>query len=183
MHTAELNINQKDLEAGFKFDVGQINDNVEPNTMFVGMKVLIPNTSNSSDSDTINSLDPYFEGNFLMMRPVGNAGLSLGVGLKLNYTQVNKKQFISLPIGLEASYELPLPDLVPMFVDANVYYAPEVLSFADAKNYTEYRVSYNIEMIQNVRLSVGYRNMETHYSNIGSKNYNSSFYLGAKIGF
>ena len=37
MHSAELNINQKDLEAGLKFDIGQFNDNVEPETMFVGL--------------------------------------------------------------------------------------------------------------------------------------------------
>lgn len=181
MHTAELNINQKDLEAGLKFDVGQFNHNVEPQTMFVGMKMLIPDRSNSSD--TLSSLSPYFEANFMIMRPVGDAGLSLGVGFKLNYTQVDDKPFMSLPIGLEASYELPFPDLIPMFVEANVYYAPEVLSFSDAKDYVEYRINYNIEMIQNVRLNVGYRNIDTNYFNIGRKNYNDSFYLGVRIGF
>ena len=183
MHTAELNINQKDLEAGLKFDVGQFNDNVEPDTMFVGMKMFIPDTSNSADSATLTSLNPYFEGNFMIMRPVGDAGLSLGIGFKLNYTQVNSKSFMSLPIGLEASYELPFPDLIPMFVEANVYYAPEVLSFSDAKNYVEYRINYDLEMIKNVHLNAGYRNIDTKYFSLGRVNYNRSFYLGVKIGF
>ncbi len=181
LHTAELNINQKDLEVGVKFDIGQFNDNVEPQTMFAGMKMLIPDTSNSSD--TLSSIDPYFEGNFMIIRPVGDAGLSLGVGFKLNYTQVDNKSFMSLPVGIEASYELPFPDLIPMFVEANVYYAPQVLSFLDAKDYVEYRINYNIEMIQNVRLNIGYRNMSTNYFNQGNLNYNDSFNLGVRIGF
>ena len=180
MHTAELNINQKDLEVGLKFDIGQFNDNVEPETMFAGMKILIPDTSNSSD--TLSSIDPYFEGNFMIIRPVGDAGLSLGVGFKLNYTQVDNKSFMSLPVGIEASYELPFPDLIPMFVEANVYYAPQVLSFLDAKDYVEYRINYNIEMIQNVRLNIGYRNMNTNYFS-RRLNYNDSFNLGVRIGF
>ena len=181
MNTAELNINQKDLEVGLKFDVGQFNNNVEPQTMFVGMKMLIPDASDSSDS--LTSIDPYFEGNFMIIRPVGDADLSLGIGFKLNYTQVNDKSFMSLPVGLEASYELPFPNLIPMFVAAHVYYAPQVLSFLDAKDYVEYRINYNVEMIKNVHLNVGYRNINTNYFNIGRKNYNDSFYVGVKIGF
>lgn len=183
LNTAELNINQTDLEVGLKFDVGQFNKNVEPQTMFVGMKMLIPDTNNSSDSATLTSLNPYFEGNFMIIRPVGDAGLSLGIGFKLNYTQVNNKSFMSLPIGFIASYELPFPDLIPMFVETNVYYAPQVLSFLDAKDYVEYRINYNMEMIKNVHLKVGYRNMNTNYFNIGRKNYNASFYLGVMIDF
>jgi len=181
LHTAELNINQKDLEVGLKFDVGQFNENVEPQTMFVGMKMLIPDTNNSSDS--LHSIDPYFEGNFMIIRPVGDAGLSLGVGFKLNYTQVNNKSFMSLPIGLVASYELPFPDLIPMFIETSVYYAPQVLSFLDAKNYVEYRINYKMEMIKNVDLKIGYRNMNTNYLNQGNLNYNNSLYLGVMIDF
>ena len=181
LNTAELNINQKDLEVGLKFDVGQFNDNVEPQTMFVGMKMFIPDASDSSDS--LTSIDPYFEGNFMIIRPVGDSGFNFGIGFKLNYTQVNEKKFMSLPIGLEALYALPSSDLVPMFLEANIYYAPEVLSFLDAKNYVEYRINYNIEMIQNVRLNVGYRNMSTNYFNQGKLNYNNSFNVGFRIAF
>lgn len=181
LHTAELDINQKDLEAALKLDIGQYNGNVEPNTMFAGMKVFVPDTANSAD--TLSSIDPYFEGDFIIIRPVGDGGLSLGVGFKLNYTQVNNKSFMSLPIGLEAAYELPFPDLIPMFVEANVYYAPEVLSFLDAKDYVEYRINYNLEMIKNVRLEVGYRNMDTKYFTFGKLNYNRSVYVGVRIGF
>ena len=181
LNTAELNINQKDLEVGLKFDVGQFNENVEPQTMFVGMKMLIPDVSNSSDN--LHSIDPYFEGNFKIMRPVGDNGLSFGVGFKLNYTQVNDKSFMSLPIGLEVSYELPFPELIPMFIETSVYYSPQVLSFLDAKDYVAYRINYNMEMIENVRLKIGYRNMNTHYLKQGKLNYNNSLYLGVMIAF
>ena len=38
LHVAELNLNEKELEVGAKFDIGQFNENVEPNTMFAGGK-------------------------------------------------------------------------------------------------------------------------------------------------
>ncbi len=181
LHTVELNINQKDLGLGFGLDIGQFNDNVEPNTTFVGMKMFFPDTGNPSSS--LGSKDPYFEGNFLIMRPIGDAGLSLGIGFKLNYTQEKDVTFMSLPIGLETSYELPFPEFVPMFLDANIYYAVEVLSFLDAQNYVEYGVSYNVEMIDKVILKVGYRNINTNYFEIGESTYNVSFNAGVEISF
>lgn len=72
LHTGELNINNKDLEVGMMLDVGQFNDNVEPNSMFIGGKFL--NADSAHSNDNISSLTPYFEGSFLMMREIGKLG-------------------------------------------------------------------------------------------------------------
>jgi len=182
LHTAELNINDKDLEVGMQFDVGQFNDAVEPNTMFVGGKFLSPDSTHSTDN--LNSIDPYFEGNFLIMREIGNMGMSLGMGVKLNYTKVQNKDFSALPLGLEFSYKIPAPKLVPMSVNGSLYYAPQVLSFLDGKDYLEYRIHYDVELIENAGLTIGYRSMNTSFENIsGTLNYNSSWYFGFKVKF
>jgi len=187
MHSAELNINDKDLEIGAKFDVGQFNQNVEPDTMFIGASFFSPDATNSLDNLSATSIDPYFEGNFLIMRPVGNGSVRLGFGVKLNYTKSFAQDFSALPLGLELAYTIPAEKLVPMYVQASVYYAPQVLSFLDAKNYLEYRLYYNVEMIENVTLKVGYRRMDLSYETFSSSNdtvnYNSSFYFGVKVDF
>jgi hypothetical protein len=174
MHTAEININDTDLELGAKFDIGQFNDNVEPNTMFVGLKLLEVDNQNRYNNT------PLYEFSFLMTRPVGKNGLHFGMGVKLNYTQ----DFSSLPLGLEAGYTFPTKDLVPMSINGSVYYGPKVLSFNSAERYLEYRANYDIEIIENGRITVGYRSIHTDYNDIRENyRYNESVYFGFKFLF
>ena len=182
LHTAQLNINDVDLEAGIALDVGQFNQNVEPNTMFIGAKFL--NADVSHATNTITKINPYFEGNFLIMKAIGDMGMSLGMGAKINYTRVNGRDFSALPFGMEFSYAIPAPKLIPMSLSGSIYYAPKVLSFADAKDYLEYRLHYDVEFIENVGVTVGYRNMNTNFDIVnGDLNYNTSWYAGVKVKF
>ena len=180
LHTAEININNKDLEAGIKLDIGQFNRDVEPNTMFVGAKFL--NADDAHSSDSITSLEPYYEANFLIMREVGNYGISFGMGVKFNYAQVGTSDFSALPLGVELEYKLPTPKEIPVSFSASFYYAPEVLSFADATEYLDYRAHFDIELIKNAGITLGYRNLNIS-ANSSSKNYNSSVYFGFQVGF
>jgi len=182
LHTAELNINNKDLEAGLQLDVGQYNDRVEPNTMFIGGKFL--NADDSHSSDSLTSLESYYELNFLIMREIGHYGVSFGMGMKLNYTQIGSKEFSSLPLGIEFAYQFPTPKVIPISLNASLYYAPEVLSFADSTDYLEYRVHFDIELIKNAGITLGYRSINiSSGTGIGSVNYNSSAYFGFQVGF
>jgi hypothetical protein len=184
MHTGEININDKDLELSAKFDIGQFNDAVEPNTMFVGAKFL--NADKDNADFTTKQFDSYFEANFLVMRPIGNAGMSVGLGIKANYT----KDFVSIPLGLEFTYKMPLTELVPMYLHGEMYYAPSVLTYQDGDSYMEYRISYDIELIKNAAVTLGYRNLDTNYvaqkgyaPQGGDFNYNSTWYVGFKVNF
>ena len=183
MHTGEININDKDLEIGAKFDIGQFNDAVEPDTMFVGGKFIKADRKNSSPN--LRDLDQYFEVNFLMMKEVGDLGMSVGMGVKLNFT----KDYSTLPLGFEFSYKIPASNLIPMKLNGSLYYAPSVLSFKDADKFLEYRISYDIEVIKNGFITIGYRNIDTNYNASyfvypgGDFTYNESFYAGFKIGF
>jgi len=189
LHTGEININDTDLELGMKLDMGQFYSSVEPNTTFIGGKFINADESHSDDakSGDANStveLDPYYEVNFLMMRPVGRSGMSLGMGVKLNYTSVGTKDFVTMPLGIEFAYTIPARTLIPMYVTGALYYAPQALAFSDAEDYLEYRISYDIEVIENGRITLGFRNIDTNYDVAnGDFNYNSSLYAGFKIGF
>ncbi len=178
MHSGEINLNDKDLELRAKFDIGQFNNSVEPHTMFIGGSFLNADSKHSS-SDSAD-IDPYFEVNFLMMKEVGNSGMSIGMGGKVNFT----KDYSTIPLGLEFSYKIPATELIPMYLNGSLYYAPSVLSFSDADNYLEYRISYDVEVITNGLITVGYRSMDTNFEDVrGDFNYNESWYVGFKIGF
>ncbi|MEA2091347.1 MAG: hypothetical protein U9O83_03150, partial [Campylobacterota bacterium] len=92
MHNVELNINDKDLEFGAKLDMGQFNDSTEPDTVFIGAKLLHANEDHS-DIDNSADMHDYIEMNFLMKREIDNSGLSIGLGVKLN----NTEDFTTIP--------------------------------------------------------------------------------------
>jgi len=176
MHYAEININDKDLEIGAKLDIGQFNPNVEPDTFFVGAKFLNPKPEHS---DPHVDIDPLYELNFLLLKPIGDLGMKFGMGMKLNYTE----NFSSLPLGIEFQYKIPAEKLIPMYLYGSLYYAPEVLSFSDAADYLEYRIAYDIEVIENGKFTLGYRHIDTNYMPSSDVVYNSSWFVGFKIGF
>lgn len=181
MHNFEININDKDLELAGKIDMGQFNQTVDPDTVFVGAKFLKA-SHNHSDFNSDSEIDSFYEVNFLMKRNIAENGLSLGLGVKMNHTQ----DFTTIPLGVEAGYKLPLDSAIPLYLGASIYYAPEVLSMDDAKNFLEYRVHVDVEIIQNGMITVGYRNMDTNYdvnSNTSNINYNRSAYIGFKFAF
>ena len=192
VHYGEVNLNNRDVEVSAKFDMGQFNYNVEPNTLFVGGKFLyadkrnsdgfIPGTidQNLTDSNltTGDTIDPYFELNVLMMKQIGNRGMYFGMGAKMNFT----KKYFSIPLGAEFKYVIPARDLIPMFIHGSLYYAPGVLSFKDADNFLEYRISYDVEIIPNGYVTLGYRGLDTNYE-LGDFVYNRSWFIGFKVGF
>jgi len=183
MHSAEININQKDLELGLNLDMGQYNRTVEPDTTFLGLRYLNGNSYNSNDENGNKVNTKYFaELNFMIKQEIKNSGLKVGLGVKTNISSVSDLTFISIPLGLNLSYELPLKNFIPIEIGAEVYYAPESLSFSDASNYLEYRAGLRLEVIERGSIFLGYRDINTNY--IGyDVTYNKSAYFGFKFEF
>lgn len=178
-HTAELNINDKDFEGKLRFDVGQFNETVMPDSIFFGFGYIKGSEEHSDFKET----DGLVEAAFLMQRPFGNSeNLLIGMGIKYEYSRIGDENFSALPIGLEARYLLPVDIGVPMYVGGMFYYSPEVLTFNDAKNYIEYRANFDIELIERGHVLVGYRNIDLNFEHV-DMNYNRSWYLGFKFQF
>jgi len=178
-HTAELNINDKDFEGKLRFDVGQFNQTVMPDSLFFGIGYIKGSEDNSDFRDT----DGLVEATFLMQRPFGSSeNLLVGMGIKYEYSRVANEDFSALPLGLELRYLLPFDTGVPMYIGGVFYYSPEVLTFNDAKNYIEYRANFDIEIIERGHLLVGYRNIDLNFD-AADMNYNRSWYLGFKFQF
>jgi len=179
MNSADININDKDLELGVKFDVGQFNDDVEPDTMLVGGRYLHADKDNSNTNSRYD-LDDYYELSFLMQNQMGNEDLVLGLGMKLNYT----KNYSTVPLGAEAKYHIPADTPIPIYINLALYYAPSVLTMKDADKYLEYRAEADFEVIDNGKITLGYRVMNTDYDDArGDVEYNKSMYIGFKFAF
>ncbi|DAB29891.1 MAG TPA: hypothetical protein CFH84_07035 [Sulfurimonas sp. UBA12504] len=180
LNNAEINVNDSDLELGAKLDMGQVIQSVTPNTVFLGLKFMDVDAKHSEDENI--KVKSYGELNFLMQKEIAHSGLSVGLGVKLNKTEIGNKSFASAPLGIEASYRLPASDYIPMYVGGALYHAPAVLSFEDAENFMEYRVHFDLEVVQNGNITLGYRSINTNYDTYNF-NYNKSVYVGFKFGF
>jgi len=187
MHGVDININDKDLEFGAALDMGQFINTVEPNTVFLGARYL---KGSEYHSDFTNNNNAYYEASFLMQKPISGSDVTIGLGVKLNHTKntegTNNLDFTSIPLGVELGYKLPVTTAVPLYLGGKLYYAPGVLSMNDAKSFLEYRINFDIEVIPNGRVTLGYRNIDTNYDVSGvthNTNYNRSAYAGFKFQF
>lgn len=184
LNTAEINVNDTDLELIGKLDMGQMINSVEPNTVFLGLRFLEADEKHSEYENA--DIESFVELNFLMLKQIARSGFSVGLGVKANSTKLDNKDFVSVPLGLEASYKIPASEYIPMYVGGSIYHAPSVLSFEDAENFMEYRVNFDLEVIKNGRVTIGYRSLDTNYETNNDTynfNYNKSAYVGFKFAF
>lgn len=181
LHNGSININDKDLEVALALDLGQFNATVEPDMTFLGAKFLKSSDEHSSSKVGANG---YYELDFLMKRAVNSSGLYAGIGVKANFAKVNDNSFVTIPLGIEAGFKLPLA--LPTTIGASVYYAPESLAFSDAESFLEYRLMGSIEVIERGSIIFGFRSLDTNFKINATKealNYNKSGYAGFAFAF
>ncbi len=109
----------------------------------------------------------------------GVEDLSLAFGFKAVFTE----NFLAFPLYAKAAYMLPLQSRIPpTSLSIGFAYSPPVLSYLDAKNYSEFRLEASMEAISNIHIFTGYRRINTHYESYDTI-FNNSFYGGLKINF
>lgn len=184
MHTAELNINEVDLEGAVEIDMGQMNHQVEPNTTFVGIRYLNADREEMSPKNV--DVDSLIDINFKLKQDIKDTDFTVGLGVKSIFTgyqedaNTTSSKFLTIPLGVEVGYKIYTQ--VPVLLEADLYYAPKSLSLADATGYVEYKLEANVKVIPKGSVYFGYRNIETKYKTISIK-YNKSAYCGFKFKF
>lgn len=183
MHEVELNLNNYDLDAQLNLDMGQFNPAIDPDLFFFGGRYLHgSHQHNDRDLDKDHELyDAHF---FVQQRISGQRSLKLGLGAKFVHTSITDYDYYALPLGIHVAYDLPLGLPVPFIVGAQLYYAPQVLSWNDAKNYFEYDLSLDIQIIDFASLTGGYRKIDTDFdTDHGDIIFNEAWFVGVKFRF
>jgi len=114
----------------------------------------------------------------------GVKGVELTFGAKMIWSSIDSydDNFIALPLMAKVKYNFPplLFHIPPVSVEGKILYAPGALAFADAETYSEFRLAADIEMIPNVKVYAGYRNIHTEYVSGADFTFNTGFYGGLK---
>jgi len=113
----------------------------------------------------------------------GLEGVELTFGAKFIWAEVGDEDFTALPLMAKLRYSFPplMYNIPPIGVEVKALYAPTALSFSDSEKYSEYRISADMEMIENVKVYGGYRNIHAGYKGVANDLFNNSFFGGLKI--
>ncbi len=111
-------------------------------------------------------------------------GLIFGFGFKAAFSE----DFMAIPLLGKVRYILPFDSDIPTTsLFASYAYSPSVLTFLDGESYSEFRTEADMEVISNIHIFAGYRNIDTDYdleSNpVGEYKLNDSWYGGLKLSF
>ncbi|WP_295054039.1 YfaZ family outer membrane protein [Sulfuricurvum sp.] len=177
-HQVSLNTNDKEVGGEIRLDMGRMGSAMS--NAYIGARFL---NGDNNNSKTIADPDPLMEVSFMVMQPVrGVPGLKLGLGMKGEFTKIDGAGYAAVPLGIEAELQLPLHTPFPFYLNGAFYYAPSALCFKQGDSYTETRIGLDIEPIQNARIGVGYRTIDT---DLKTRNvtYNDAWYFGMRLDF
>ena len=183
MHEVEMNLNNKDLDLHLGLDMGQFNNNIEPENLMMNMRVLMGSRENARLPYERNK-NVLGEFGFVAQSTSAMApGLTMGMGVKLAYTYLKSESVFAMPIGVEVDYVLPFDIPIPLHIGGLFYYAPEVLSFSASTSYMEYEGNFDIEIMERGLITMGYRGIDTPLDHQDNAYFNRSYFFGFKYKF
>ena len=117
----------------------------------------------------------------------GVEGIELTFGAKFIWSSVDgaydDESFTALPLMVKIRYIFPplMFNIPPISMEGKALYAPGALAFGDSENYSEFRFTADIEMIESVKVYAGYRNIVTGYKLKDDYVFDNGFYGGLKF--
>jgi hypothetical protein len=168
-----LNINSDDLEVEGRVSLSTRTRTLEYRNFYI-------------DGNFINGEDDnlYGVGFYVENSPRGYSNITFDIGIRSIFSSNDKldETFVALPIIVGAKARMYLGNLPKSALGFKLAYAPDPLSFSDAKSYFEYRIEVDMQLIENIDIYAGYRDIDTEYK---SKDitFNSAGYAGFRFIF
>jgi hypothetical protein len=168
-----LNINSDDLEVEGRVSLSTRTRSLEYRNFYI-------------DGNFINGEDDnlYGIGFYVENSPRGYSNITFNIGLRSIFSGNDKldETFVAIPITVGAKARMYLGNLPKSALGFKLAYAPDPLSFSDAKSYFEYRIEVDMQLIDNIDIYAGYRDIDTEYKG-GDITFNSAGYVGFKFIF
>jgi hypothetical protein len=168
-----LNINSDDLEVEGRISLATRNRSIEFRNFYIDGNFI------NGEDDNLYGLGFYVENS-----PHGYSNLTFDIGLRSVFSSNDMldQNFVAIPITVAAKARMYLGNLPKSSLGFKLAYAPDPLSFSDAKSYFEYRIEADMQVIDNINVYIGYRNIDTEYK-AEDITFNSAGYVGFKFVF
>jgi hypothetical protein len=110
-------------------------------------------------------------------------GLEVGVGPKLFAARDDSTSGDAVSIGIGGQLRYKLANLSRVNFTLAGYYAPGIVSFADAKNMYEVNGQVGYEILPTANVYVGYRHIEVNFDPIGKETIDETWMVGMKFSY
>jgi hypothetical protein len=171
--------NANDFEAALSKETAQFTFRSDSSLIGWGGADLALGLFYNDDSDIIA------QGSLVQMRqPSEDTPLTFGVGVKayLGHLDDINEEIVAFAIGGEVRYTIP--GTMPMAVYARGFYAPEITSFADAKEVVDYTIGFQLEILPQTIGFVGIRHLEFDTDDEGSYDADDdNLHIGVRLTF
>ena len=168
-----MNINTVDLEVEGKFPIGSKMRRMAFRNFFLDGNFI------NTEEGSLSAIGMHVENS-----PHGHSNIRIGFGFRGLYAKDDTldQSFVAFPISMMAQARMYLGNLPKSHLSFKFAYAPDPLTFSDAKTYIEYRLEADMMVIDNIDLYLGYRNITTNYKD-KDVNFNGTAYLGGRFVF
>ncbi|MGI9307975.1 MAG: YfaZ family outer membrane protein [Gammaproteobacteria bacterium] len=112
----------------------------------------------------------------------GKNPLRAGIGVRGVYTDADEIGDNGGAVGVGGFLNYTLPRFNRLFILAEVYFAPEVLSIGDMEKYEDYSIALGYNMMRSADIFVGARYVKGDYDS-GSSLFDNGMNLGFRIKF
>ncbi|MEJ2060562.1 MAG: YfaZ family outer membrane protein [Gammaproteobacteria bacterium] len=165
-----------DLSLGSK--TAQFNFNTDSSSLGYGGADISFGAFYNTDKDLVGSVGAMVSG-----APAGTRPFSFGVGAKIYVASLDKpnKDVQAISIGGQVAYHIP--GNIPMAVVVRGFYAPEVTTFGDGKDYLDLFPHFSVEFLPGTSAFVGYRYMRTHIKHADDYKMADEAVVGVKLTF
>jgi hypothetical protein len=178
-----INVNKNDLEVEGTLDSRNLAILQTSSTIYLGDFNFI----SKEDDDVKSKLVGAGFGATNRLEGVEGVELTFGAKLIISNVKDDNKNiddwFSAMPLMGMIRYTFPplMFNIPPVAIEGKVLYAPGALAFGDSDNYSEFRDSADIEMIENVKVYAGYRSIVTGYPEDTTYLFINGFYGGLKF--
>jgi hypothetical protein len=178
-----INVNKTDLEIEGTLDSRNLAAFQEVSTVYLADFSFLNIESDRKDAKMIGA------GFGATNKLEGVKGIELTFGAKLILSKIDDNRFSdedwfsALPLMGMVRYTFPtlMFHIPQVSIESKLFYAPGALSFGDSDRYSEFRFAADIEMIKNVKIYAGYRNIITGYTVKDDYLFSNGFYGGLKF--
>ena len=177
-----LYVNNEDVEGRFDLFLHSKSSeiNFETDYYLTGNILKMDEGFTEGDDATVYGIGVYIRNGV-----IGTEGLQMAFGLRGEFSDIGKDKLVAIPITVALSYNLPIEYYnytTPTTFNAEVLYAPSPLAFSDSNEYLEYRAYIEIEMINHIDVTFGYRSIDVDMDNVDTKS-RGAVYGGLKFFF
>lgn len=173
-NSVQVNVNKDTLELGADIYLNKYYNTNNSSNYYLTAGYLRTEGEKNNDDQSLTSVG------FKLINPMtDNYGISLGMGMKSVYSTHESDSFLAIPLTLNGRIEFN----EVIYFDANISYAPQVLSFMDGESYRDIQARINYKVLADGYIYLGGRNIETKYENNTRVKFDTSAFVGFEIRF